>query len=163
MKQILLSVLLLSNASLGASLGAFDMLTNETQAVISTESTFETDHVGVTDLTPENFQSFLSQDKVVVIDFCSRSSGICAYMDFEWELLAREAKLAGKEIAMGRVDCQEYTMMCNRQSVGDVPTLRWKDSAQAINSSGSTLYRDLMNRDAKLMAAPSVSARSFSR
>jgi thioredoxin-like negative regulator of GroEL len=78
----------------------------------------------VTTLTTENFNSFV-KNKFVFIQYCSSRSGMCKFIDSQWEQFAKEVRALDLPVKLGKVDCTVEDMICWGQKIQAFPTLRW--------------------------------------
>ncbi|KAL1922007.1 uncharacterized protein VTP21DRAFT_10649 [Calcarisporiella thermophila] len=73
-------------------------------------------------LTRENFNNVISEEKVIMVEFFAPWCGVCQAFEPHYEAAAKDLKL--QDIPLAKVNCDEEEELCNEYDIGGFPTLK---------------------------------------
>lgn len=79
----------------------------------------------VTDLTDDNFETFVKDHEMAFIDFFAPWCVWCQRLAPTWEKFAQEVRKEHMPVGIGHVDCVTSAELCRKEKVMAFPTLRW--------------------------------------
>lgn len=91
----------------------------------------------VVELTPDNFDKEVGQDRGALVEFFAPWCGHCKKLAPEYEKLGSSFKKA-KSVLIGKVDCDSHKDLCSKYGVTGYPTIQWfpKGSLEAKKYEG---------------------------
>ncbi|MCQ2132152.1 MAG: thioredoxin [Bacteroidaceae bacterium] len=100
------------------------------------------------EITTENYQEIISQDKPVVLDFWATWCGPCKKIAPFIEQLAEE--YAGKAI-IGKVDVEEQDDLTTEYSIRNVPTVLFIKGGQVVDKFVGATTKDVLEEKLKAL------------
>lgn len=100
------------------------------------------------EITTENYQEIISQDKPVVLDFWATWCGPCKKIAPIIEQLAEE--YAGKAI-IGKVDVEEQDDLTTEYSIRNVPTVLFIKGGQVVDKFVGATTKDVLEEKLKAL------------
>jgi len=90
----------------------------------------------VADLTTSNFDSFLKENELALVEFFAPWCGHCKNLAPEYEKAADELKASGSSIKLAKVDSTVETELADRFKIQGYPTLKWFKNGQPTEYNG---------------------------
>ncbi|KAF9586295.1 protein disulfide-isomerase precursor [Lunasporangiospora selenospora] len=96
----------------------------------------------VLELTSENFEEKVPQEKLILVNFYAPWCGHCQKLEPEYEKAAVELKESG--IPLAKVDCESQSSLCKKYDVSGYPTLKLFKEGSALGYKGTRNAEDIV-------------------
>jgi len=83
-------------------------------------------------LTEENFEQFLKENEMAIIDLFAPWCVWCQRLAPTWEKFAQEVRKEGMPVGVASVDCVAHANLCRNQRIMAFPTIRWYQAGKAV-------------------------------